>query len=543
MEFIMDMVHDNPGEARCKTAFRQPEKLLTYNYNTQVFKHFNTVVKFSAMGEDFFPTEEAKTWLEEMSALLHEDVRKAKEAGLMAISHIDLFVLPKAMVEKYKEQLCDENGRISIRKEMTRQIHRILFDEMFDTYGLDGIIVRVGETYLHDTPFHTGNGAVVFPKLIEDADIPLEKELFVELLQFLREEICVRHGKYLIYRTWDTKPDRFHADLDYYLDITDRIEPHEKLIFSIKHTALDFWRRVRFNPCLCQGKHRQVVEVQCQREYEGKGAYPSYIMNGVINGFTENKIKIGLKDIANDPHICGIYTWSRGGGWYGPYIQNEFWCDLNTYVIAAFAKDPSRTEEEIFLEYAREIMGLDDENAARFYKVCLTVSDAVLHGRYVEPFDRSLDEKIMPSKLWMRDDRIAGLQRLDPMFEYLEEHDLIGEAIAEKALAVSQWEWICSEMAAIEFPDAETAQFLRMSAEYGLRLFRIAHLVFQIFAKCRRKENVAQLIEAYDAAWADYRALEKLPQASTSYSEEYIFCPGNLGLNETIAYCREHLCN
>ena len=543
MELIMDMVHDNPGESRCDTAFRQPEKLLAYNYNTQVFKHFNTAVTFGEMGEDFFPTEEAKAWLKSMSELLHEDVRKAKEAGLMAVSHIDLFVLPKAMVEKYKDQLCDENGRISIRKEMTRQVHRMLFDEMFETYDLDGVIVRVGETYLHDTPFHTGNGAVVFPKLIEDANVPLEKELFVELLQFLREEICVRHGKYLIYRTWDTKPDRFHADLDYYLHITDKIEPHEKLIFSIKHTALDFWRRVRFNPCLCQGKHRQVVEVQCQREYEGKGAYPSYVMDGVINGFSENKVKMGLKDIASDPHICGIYTWSRGGGWYGPYIKNEFWCDLNTYVISAYAKDPGRAEEEIFLQYATEIMGLSTADAKRFRQVCLKVSDAVLHGRYVEAFDLSLEEKIMPSKLWMRDDRIAGLQRLDPMFAYLEENDLVGEAIAEKALAVSEWQWICDELDTIAFPDETMAQFIRNSAQYGLRLFTIAHLAFRIFAKCRRNENVKELLVSYDAAWESYRQLEKLPQASTSYSEEYIFCPDNLGLNETIAYCREHLCN
>ena len=43
MQFIMDMVHDNPGEARCKTAFRNPEKLIGYAFNTQVFKHNDTL--------------------------------------------------------------------------------------------------------------------------------------------------------------------------------------------------------------------------------------------------------------------------------------------------------------------------------------------------------------------------------------------------------------------------------------------------------------------------------------------------------------------
>ena len=166
----------------------------------------------------------------------------------------------------------------------------------------------------------------------------------------------------MIFRTWDLFNNKFHADLDYYLDITDKIEPCEKLIFSIKHTALDFWRNVKFNPCLGKGKHRQVVEVQCQREYEGKGAYPIYVMQGVIDGFIENKDRKGLKDIVLNPLISGVYTWSRGGGWNGPYIKNEFWCDINAFVIAQYANNPAKTEKEIFIEYTTQYMGMDEEN-------------------------------------------------------------------------------------------------------------------------------------------------------------------------------------
>ena len=34
MEFIMDMVHNNPGEPRTETIFRNPETLVEYGYNT-----------------------------------------------------------------------------------------------------------------------------------------------------------------------------------------------------------------------------------------------------------------------------------------------------------------------------------------------------------------------------------------------------------------------------------------------------------------------------------------------------------------------------
>ena len=49
----------------------------------------------------------------------------------------------------------------------------------------------------------------------------------------------------------------------------------------------DFWRYSAPNPCLGIGRHAQIVEVECQREYEGKGAHPNYIAQGVIDGFAE----------------------------------------------------------------------------------------------------------------------------------------------------------------------------------------------------------------------------------------------------------------
>ena len=68
-----------------------------------------------------------------------------------------------------------------------------------------------------------------------------------------------------------------------------------------------------FNPCIGIGKHQQVVEVQCQREYEGKGAHPNYIAKGVIDGFEEFK-KPGIKkpyclnQVKDNPLFKGVWT-------------------------------------------------------------------------------------------------------------------------------------------------------------------------------------------------------------------------------------------
>lgn len=535
MEFIMDMVHDNPGEKRTETIFRNPETLVEYGYNTQVFKHLNTIARFEELDGDFFPTQKSKKWLEDMTSVVSKEIYDAKESGLMTMSHIDLFVLPERLVAEYKDEICDDKGKISIYKEKTKEIHRMMFDELFAKYPIDGLIIRVGETYLHDTPFHTGNGAVKY------GDTEKEKDTFVELINFLVDEVCKKHEKYLIFRTWDCFPNRFHANLQYYLDVTERIEPNEKLFFSIKHTALDFWRRVKFNPCLGKGKHRQIVEVQCQREYEGKGAYPSYIMNGVIDGFSENREKIGLKDIVDNPLICGIYTWTRGGGWFGPYIQNEFWCELNAFVISKYAQNTKRSEKEIFTEFAKEKMALDSDNASKFYDMCLKVNDAVLHGRYIEAYDKSLNEEILPCNNWMRDDRIGGLRQLGDIFDYLDEHGTVEEALAEKEKAVELWKDIKRKFFEIQLDDENLKEFIGNSIEYGLRLFAIVNIIFKLFVEYRKNNSCGELLVEYDKAWERYLELENRPQASSSYEDSYYFAENCLGLNETIALCRKQV--
>lgn len=143
--------------------------------------------------------------------------------------------------------------------------------------SIDGLVLRFGETYLHDTPFHMGG----IPVREDDDGI----KDHVKLINLLREEICVKRNKRLLYRTCNF--GWFHTVQEVYLAINDQIEPHENLIFSIKHTKGDFLRTFSFNPTLGIGKYQQVVEVQCQREYEGKGAHPDYIAKAVINGFEE----------------------------------------------------------------------------------------------------------------------------------------------------------------------------------------------------------------------------------------------------------------
>ena len=526
MEFIMDMVHHNPGEAPTKTKFLNPEFLKEFGYNSQVFKHINTAVDFDVCNaEQRRDNGDEREWFDNIKNQIHGETDAAKKNGLRIFYHIDLFVLPKCIVEKYKDEICDENGKISLYKKKTLELHRAMIDAIFSEFSdVDGLIIRVGETYLHDAPYHCGNGAVEY----DDR----EKEIndFETLLNFLREEVCVRHNKYLFFRTWDCFPDRFHADLDYYLAVTDRVEPHEKLIFSIKFTRLDFWRRVEFNEILAKGKHRQIVEVQCQREYEGKGAFPTYVMDGVINGFEENFERKGLADIAQNPLICGIYGWSRGGGWHGPYIKNEFWCELNAYVLCRWANNPDMTEEEVFFEFTENVMGLTAENAKKFRELCLVSNRAILLERYIEKYDDVyLKHKIMPCGNWMRDDQLGGLNQLGEIFEKLYKDGTLSDALNEKAKAVELWSEVKRIYESIDFNGFKDSVYIGTSIDYAIILSEIVYNGWRVMVhgfigdkeEKYDKSAISDAIEKYDDAWRRYKELSETDECATLYIDRY----------------------
>jgi hypothetical protein len=566
VKLILDMVHHNPGELPIESAFLSPAHLADYGYNGQVFKHINCVATFAAAGVDAFPAGSPdRAWLDEFTPHIAEEIAAAKAKGLKVFYHVDLFVLPKLLVEHFKSEICDpQTGRILLDRPKTLELHRVLFDELTARFPqVDGFIIRVGETYLYDTPYHTGNGPIprlgpdwtpdyAYRELLDDKPVEpnwsaAQTDAYVKLIRFLRSEICVRHEKIVIFRTWDVFPDKLHARLDHYLGVTDQIKPHQNLIFSIKHTALDFWRHVKINESLTRGKHPQIIEVQCQREYEGKGACPNYVMDGVINGFEENAKKIGLKDLLTNSQILGVYSWSRGGGWYGPYLPCELWPDLNAYVLGQFAQSPARAEEEIFRDFARERLHLNGEDIKRFRQLCLLSAKAILKGRYCEVFDRGLRGSLLPTALWMRDDRLGGRVQLKLVLDYLFKHNLLDAALREKAEAVALWEKIEELAVEICWPAGELGDFAKISTQYGHLLFSIVYEGWRVLVAGHvgdltghyHGEEVMEASENYLACWRKYQLLAESPLCASLFKARYFNLPGTpevAGLDESVAH-------
>jgi hypothetical protein len=529
-EFIMDMVHHNPGEALTQTTFNSPAYVRDMGFNVQVMNDFifpTAALTFDAFDATLFPQgSPERRWTDSVASIIHQNIKKANEAGIRVFYFTDIVVLPKKLVEKYKQEVCDENGKISFGKPLTVQLHRMMFDELFRRFPtLDGLVIRTGETYLNNVPHHAGNN-------------PISKgaESHIQLLNLLRDEVCVKHNKTVIYRTWSI--GGFHNDPVYYLNVSDNIEPHKKLVFSIKHVQGDYHRTYPFNPSLGIGNHRQVVEVQCQREYEGKGAYPNYVMNGVINGFEEYTDGIRpncLNDLKSNPNFAGIYSWSRGGGWVGPYISNEFWPRMNAFVLSTWANNPGISEEAAFNQFMDQQGITSQKSRNAFRKLCLLSAKAVLRGHM------SLDLKMHPDwAFWMRDEFLAGSEPYDPAeakkypsegllydaFTEFYNNGTLQKAVAEKQEAAEIWKKIVQLSRQVKSANPNDDTYIRVSSLYGLYLHRIIASGWQVMALgfegdrtgVYNKKALRKGIAAYDKAWKAFNRLKQTePTCATLY--------------------------
>ena len=521
--FILDMVQNNPGEPPQPTAFRDPQRLAGWGFNGQVIKaQADSCETFDAIAPGVLPKDsEARRWIEQHAQALELKTQQARAVSLKAYAWFQFIVLPRAVVAKFKDEICDDKGRIDLERPLTQKLLRAQIAELFERCpSLDGLVVRTGEIYLHDSPFHAASAKTNESKMQSSTAIIHGPASHIALLKILRDEVCGQRGKMIFYRTWDFG-NNFHVNPEYYLKVTEAIEPHTNLVFSIKHQADDFLRMRPFNPTLGLGLHRQIVEVQCQREAYGKGAHPYYVGDGVINGWEEYATMMkpgqprGLRDMVDNKNFAGVWTWSRGGGWEGPYITNELWCALNACVLAKYAENPKRTEAEIFNEFATQQLGLKGEDVAKFRELNLLSAAAILRGQC------SLIKTV--DLWWARDDFMAA-----PDLKMFSTTNLMAAALAEKAEAVTLWKKIETLARQIHFADAATQDFVETSCTYGRIKYAIFEQGWTILLdgaagdKARNYdcEKISSAIARYDALWQEWRALQAAhPSCATIYKD------------------------
>jgi hypothetical protein len=528
------MVHHNPGELPFDTKYNDPFYLKEEGFNGQVPRIFlPCAVTYSSFDKEIMPDgSDLREQTEAYALKLDSMFLRAKEAGMPIYPFTDLLVVPKAIQEKYGKEMGEEKEvddinvlggirlQASILKPRTEEILRVQIREIFDRFpDLDGLTTRYGETYLHEFPNHAGGSPAA------------SKEEHIKLINILREEVCVKLNKKLFYRTWAYGESHFfHTDPEYYLEIATAVEPHPNLVFSIKHVQGDYIRLFPFNPCLGIGKHRQIVEISCNPAgLYGKNAHPYYIGQGVIEGWEEfawikNEGPAScLRDLSNLPQMAGICTWARGDGWAGPYLTNELWVDLNEQVLNRFAREPWRSEEELFKEAARERFGVEGDNLNKLRELCLLSAAAVMRGQ------SSIHVKV--EEWWCRDEYLTAID-LKPVVHA----GKVKEVLEEKAEAVRMWQQIEKLSREIHLPGQGDQEYMEVSSTYGRIKYQIIEQIWKMQLLAAESEinekpldvvSMRTAIKTYDQLWEEWIELKATyPSCPTLYRDDKAqFCP------------------
>lgn len=543
-EFVLDFVHNNPGEPPFETKYNDPEYLKSQGFNGAVtFSHINCAITYDNFDTGLVPEgSDERAWIEAKAKALDIQFDAFEQAGIPVYPFTDFLVFPKSVWEKYGDSItgvgkiegdggagsAERVRKPDLESPLTQALLRAQIDGIFERFpSVDGITLRFGETYLHDTPFHMGGSPIRQDKMVED---------HILLINILREEICVKRGRKLFYRTWDFGYN-FHNDPKKYLAITNRVEPHPNLIFSVKYQQDDYHRMTPFNPCIGIGKHRQIVESQSSMEAYGKGAHPYYTGKGVIEGWPEtvNEIEFGkhcftgrsndpsnprgLRDVSGGGILSGVVTWARGGGWKGPYIKNEIWSDLNNYVVSHWAQNPSKSEDEIFFDFT-DSRGFDKKNAALFREIALLSIEAVRKGHC---------NSFVAQDVWWTRDEYFSAERNIPAVDEIISRGLEKQVLDEKAESVVMWRRIEQLSRDFECGDIELLEAIRTSCTYGRIKYQLIEQMWHLMIIDGRdraglavdREEVLDVVSRYDGLWDEWRCLyDTHPFCATLYTDK-----------------------
>jgi hypothetical protein len=213
-----------------------------------------------------------------------------------------------------------------------------------------------------------------------------------------------------------------------------------------------------------------------------------------------------LKDILNNGLLCGVYTWSRGGGWRGPYINSEFWIDMNTWVVSQWAQNTGRSEEALFYEFAAQ-HGFTGREADHLRQIALLSIEGVRKGH--------CNSYTINQPWWARDEFFSVKANKEVIKEIVK-NDLYRKVMAEKAEAVDVWKQIEDISKQITIADTTLLQAIQVSCTYGRIKFALIEQMWTLMLEHGRMEwgkeynlnTLRNALKRYDELWLEWRNLK-----------------------------------
>ena len=404
---------DNPGEPRAETRFRDPAALAALGYNGLVLFETTSLSGIEpAGGGAALADPEMRRWVEQELETIRDRIERARTARLGVYLVYDALSLPEEVVAEEGETLACRGAARAIcpgSDETLARCGRALEGLLRELPPVEGVVLRFGDTEAGRFPYLLGN-TVYSPACPRCRGLG-RADRVVRLLEKFHHLVVERWGLRLIARAWNVRPGGMHDRADLAREIAERLpgDPSDdRFVLSFKFTETDFWRYQRWNPASLAVGHRPVIyELQCQREYEGKGSVPDWQVPLWRDGHPETDGDIGLAEAAKRVRLAGLWAWVRGGGWGGPFVRNETWIDANVHAVPALADEPEASPRHLADRWIRERLGVEQKRLAAAIRELLEDSpDFVCQGFYVEPFARRRPDAWHPNGDVIRDDLV-----------------------------------------------------------------------------------------------------------------------------------------
>ncbi len=487
-------VFDDPRDVPYLTEFSDPAVVLKLGYNGMIVERaIAEVVTLDEYDPDLYPegSFQRKKALERRDYVRHR-IEKAKSRHLSVFIQGDMITVPRSACDKYGDDILTD-GEISMDKPKTMELMQAIMDEALRLFPqVDGVVVRTGENTAYATGYLRGVNPFARKDGHSEPNDKEEAEKRARLVEELADVIVARHHKIYIQRTWGYYVT-WHTVPERYLDATDLVSPRPGLFFSMKHPETDYWRYNRINPTIGIGKHPQMVEFECAREYEGKGAFPLYCGRLFAEGGTEIEPYGGVRYIY-DKGVNGVWAWLSGAGLDGPYRKREEWLELNAYALSRLLWNPDADPYRIARDWCRLTFDieLDSPILDRFESICRKSEEAVLKTRYCKALTelgkpyQTPPVKYMygwaPAGGWFRDATFST-KNLRGIYKFLAKEggrDTVEAAVREKEEARQVYQSLMDDFDAIlklVGPSADWTE-LHVTAEYGSYWVEIATRYF-----------------------------------------------------------------
>jgi hypothetical protein len=430
---------DNPGEPVAETRYRDPRELHRLGFNGQVL--FETTALSGLERPDVCSDGEVRRWVTQHFELVRRRVDEARNAQLSVYLAYDVLSLPKEVVAQDTSTLTCKNrpGTLCPASEPARDKSLAALEALLAQLPeVDGIVLRFGDNDASRLPHLVGND-IYLPHCARCSHQGRAERILATIKPFYAR-IVEQFKLRLIVRAWNVRPNGLHDSVDLCRRVQQQLPGrpgNDGLVLSFKFTEADFWRYQSWNgPSLAMGERPIIYELECQREFEGKGTIPNWQVPLWRDGPPETPGG-GLASVAGKINLAGLWAWVRGGGWGGPFVKDESWIDANVFAVPRMADAPDADALTLGRAWIGERLGLEDEEAAQaLYRILEHSPTTVLEAFYIGPFAQGRRNPWHPSADWIQDDLVDAeaawrmIQRLAA--------DQLDEVVREKRQAVER---------------------------------------------------------------------------------------------------------